>query len=98
MRLSKPNIDLHRLSVVLAASQCRKYAGSNVRPTLARYMDPLHVQTNYCVCEQGKLGKGLLANKYYSSCLFSSCIFLATQFIPSTSRFVPPQMGKGYMY
>ena len=26
-RLSKPNRDLHRLSDILVASQCRKYAG-----------------------------------------------------------------------
>ena len=47
MRLCKPNRDLHKL---LVASQCRKYAGSDVRPTLARYMDPsMHRLIIVCV-------------------------------------------------
>ena len=53
---------MHRLSVVLAASQCRKYAESDVDlRSLPRYIDSFHAQTNYCVCERSELRKGLLA-------------------------------------
>ena len=41
--LNKPNRDLHRLSVIMAAS--------DVRPTVVRRIDPLHAPIIVCVSE-----------------------------------------------
>ena len=57
VRMSKPNRDLHRLPIILVASQCRKHAWKWCK-TYSGEVDPLHAQTNYCV-SGSELGKGL---------------------------------------
>ena len=63
-----------------------------------RYIDSLHVHIKYCGSEPSEFGKGLLAHVItLHGRSVAVRVFLGTQFIPRTSRFVPPQVSKDHL-